>query len=211
MMKKVISMFVALTIALNLSTPALALPGEAWALSEHAGGSVSCEIFVADGERITSRLLEVPIPAGTRKADEVEIVRAAVLKVENIRMPRVNDIFTVLSKETSIPTILDTGYSAPWRLVGGGKLASDSNSLLVEFTEMKYGGGVTKLYIRLVSEKEAKIWTNEISPATTDYTYFLARKGVALEAGDQIEVRAATDAGYVNVSSCTVRYSSQSM
>ncbi|MCI8474361.1 MAG: hypothetical protein HFF07_03380 [Oscillospiraceae bacterium] len=210
-MKKVISMFVALTIALNLSTPALALPGEAWALSEHAGGSVSCEIFVADGDRVTSRLLEVPIPAGTRKADEVEIVRAAVLKVENIRMPRVNDIFTVLSKETSIPTILDTEFSAPWRLVGGGKLTEDSNSLLVEFTGMQYGGGVSKMYIRLISQKQAKTWTNEISPATTDYTYFLKRNGIELKSEDQIEVRAATDAGYVNVSSCTVRYTYQAM
>lgn len=198
-------------------------PNDANRISEHAGKTATCQVVTATDDGVTSVIYEVPIPVGTTKAAEGAIVRSYILQtgeavtagicsVQRAGDPQPGDYdppYYYVSYLANVPTMMPKGLLDG--KVGGGKLGEwggfkQYTSLLVEFENLIPNSSAKNLYIELKNTTQNKTLTNSIKLGyVTDYTYFYAgTAGLALNAGNEVQVYAYTDNGAATANSCSV-------
>lgn len=168
--------------------------------AEFAGETMKCKIVIADfeGNITESYSVDIPIPATATKARQNQLVQAAV---------RANEPFEEISYEDGKWTI--TPNYEPW--VGGGRLADNYKTLLVEFEDLTVYNGAQEIAVRMTNS--GQLGRNfELNADIRGYDAFAAyiaggnygSPDLTLERGDVIDVYASAVSGGVSIGGCRV-------
>lgn len=221
--RKLISALCAAAMIVSSVSAFAVEPNDVNRVSEHAGKTVTCQVFIATEDGVTSAVYEVPIPIGTTKAAEGAIVRSYALQtgeavtasaysIQRAGDPQPGDDdgpYYYVSYLAKVPTMMPKGILDG--KIGGGKLGEwggfkQYKSLLVDFENLIPNSSAKNLYIELKNTTQNKTLTNSIRLGyVTDYTFFYTgTAGLALNAGNEVQVYAYTDNGAATANSCSV-------
>lgn len=193
-----ISLLCAIAMSLTLALPAGAASlSDPLQPSEFAGETITCQVVEATAEGVTSRMVEVAIPAGTNVAEEVALVNAAALSGGVARSLR--NVTYELSSRSNV-TIRNSSTN-----VGGGLLQNQNYSYIVAQFVIETIGGSAQLQVQVKNETHgsATDWS-EVNLYQYPQRVVFTSSNVNLTRNSSIQVYARTSLGSALASVCYV-------
>lgn len=196
--RRLIGLLCAIAMSLTLALPAGAASlSEPLQPSDFAGETITCQVVEATAEGVTSRMVEVAIPAGTNVAEEVALVNAAALSGGEVRS--LGNVTYELSSRSNV-TIRNTSTN-----VGGGLLQNQNYSYIVAQFVIETIGGSAQLQVQVKNETHgsATDWS-EVNLYQYPQRVVFTSSNVNLTQNSNVQVYARTSLGSALASVCYV-------